>query len=63
MKSRAVFAYHTAHLTGLAVRATASFPRSAAQHFTSLDNEPAWMKLKREMARIAADNNARRGGA
>ena len=63
MRSRAVFAYQTAYLTGLAVRAPASFPRSAAEHFSWLDNEPAWMKSKRDMARIAADNNARRGGA
>lgn len=63
MKSRAVFAYQTAYLTGLAVRAPKAFPQSAADHFPWLDDEPAWKKAKREMARIAANHNARRGGA
>lgn len=63
MKSRAAFAWHTAYLTGLAVRAPKSFPHSAAEHFTWLDSTPAWQRSKQEMAQIAAKHNKRRGEA
>lgn len=63
MKSRAVFAWHAAYLTGLAVRVPKAFPRSAAEHFTWLDDVPAWKRSKQEMAQIAANHNKRRGSA
>lgn len=63
MKSRAAFAWHTAYLTGLAVRAPKSFPCSATEHFTWLDSAPAWQRSKQEMAKIAAKHNKRRNTA
>ena len=56
-KSRAVFAYQTALLTGLAVNAPKKFPKSASEHFPWLDNEPEWIKSKRRMAQFAAQHN------
>lgn len=58
-RSRAVFAWHTAYLTGLATNAPRSFPQTPERHFGALmqDDTPAWKRSQAAMARIAAVHN------
>lgn len=62
MRSRAVFAWHSAYLTGVAFNSPREFPRRPEEYFTFLrDAVPAWKRSQQSMARIAAAHNKHRG--
>jgi hypothetical protein len=59
-RNAALIAWHSAHLTGLAVNAPRSFPRTPEEYFPFLRQDiPAWKRAKQQMARIAAAHNSR----
>ncbi|MBP0985110.1 MAG: hypothetical protein J6A19_15435 [Oscillospiraceae bacterium] len=58
-RTLAVFCWHNAYLTGLAVNSPRHFPRSPEQHFKFLAEEaPDWRKHKAKMAQYAALHNS-----
>lgn len=56
-RSRAVFAWHTAYLTGLAVNCPRSFPDSPARAFPFIEGSTAEERSKREMRRFMERHN------
>lgn len=62
-RTRAVFAWHTAYLTGCAVNSPERFPRTPERHFTWLSgNEPDWKRAKEQMRAYAEANNKKYKG-
>ena len=59
-RSLAVFCWHNAYLTGLAVNSPRHFPKSPEQYFSFLaENVPDWQRHKAKMARFAAQHNSK----
>ncbi len=61
-KSRAVFAWYTAYLTGLAVNCPRSFPDSPVRAFPFIDGVTSEERSKREMRMFMQRHNAKLRG-